>query len=571
LQNVLQLVIESSLDPQHSQCGFISVAKKNNAMRNALQLGTVVLAVLGGNLPATASATETPVATQTSSPTAPAQPVRFVVKSYQIEGSPQLDKATIDTLLGWLPGPARSLIDLEKAQQLLQSAYQHRGLGSVYVLLPEQEITDGMVRFNVVQGKVGKITVEGNKHFSEANVRHALVSLREGQPLDATKLSENIQLANENPARQLEVALSVDRDSGDIDAKAKVNDDKPLRYFATLDNSGNAATGRHRLGVAVQHSNLFERDHTASLAYTTSPDSPSGVDVGIYSLGYRLPLYPSDSLEMVYGHSNVAIPSGTPALGGVLGLTGKGDVLDLRWNHYLPRVGEYSSHLSFGADSQDLGSACSGLPSGGSVAGCVSYRTLPLSLAYSGKWELPERTLGLELGVRANAGGSSGEALTQASGRTVPQRFKLIKGEVMLTQAIGKWELHLAAQMQLADTPLPASEQFGLAGASAVRGYEERAVVSDEGMVLESELYTPVLALPLPGELRVLVFYDYGHGHDFQAAASSPNNLTLSSAGAGLRYQLRKNVFWRFDFAKPQHAETQPSGARVHFSLTLGY
>ncbi|MGC6622786.1 ShlB/FhaC/HecB family hemolysin secretion/activation protein, partial [Escherichia coli] len=74
-----------------------------------------------------------------------------------------------------------------------------------------------------------------------------------------------------------------------IDAAITVKDDNPLRVMLNVDNSGNRDTGQWRTGVAMQHSNLFNRDHVATVAYTTSPDSPSGAKVDLYSPGYRLP------------------------------------------------------------------------------------------------------------------------------------------------------------------------------------------------------------------------------------------------------------------------------------------
>ena len=56
-------------------------------------------------------------------------------------------------------------------------------------------------------------------------------------------MSESIQLANENPAKQLEVSLGVSEEEGKVDAKVAVTEQKPQRIFFTADNTGTAATG----------------------------------------------------------------------------------------------------------------------------------------------------------------------------------------------------------------------------------------------------------------------------------------------------------------------------------------
>ena len=76
---------------------------------------------------------------------------------------------------------------------------------------------------------------------------------------------------------------------GLVDVNVRVKDDKPWRLVGTLDNTGTSDTGYLRLGIGYQHSNLFDRDHTLSLQYITSP---SNLDqVSIYGVGYRVPYY----------------------------------------------------------------------------------------------------------------------------------------------------------------------------------------------------------------------------------------------------------------------------------------
>jgi hypothetical protein len=66
------------------------------------------------------------------------------------------------------------------------------------------------------------------------------------------------------------------------------------------------------------------------------------------------------------------------------------------------------------------------------------------------------------------------------------------------------WQARLAGSAQYTNTPLLAGEQFGLAGSTTVRGFQERAVAADSGIVANAELYTPELAssVGLPGQLR---------------------------------------------------------------------
>ena len=67
----------------------------------------------------------------------------------------------------------------------LQIAYQTAGWGAVQVTLPEQELERGEVNFEVIETRIGKVEVQGNVNFDEANVRRSVPSLlpRSSPPL----------------------------------------------------------------------------------------------------------------------------------------------------------------------------------------------------------------------------------------------------------------------------------------------------------------------------------------------------------------------------------------------------
>ncbi len=89
----------------------------------------------------------------------------------------------------------------------MRAAYVEQGLSAVQVMLPEQSVDNGVVRLRVVEGKLAKVRVEGQKFSSEAKVRRALPALREGAMPDSNAIAANLRLANEHPSRQTTVVL----------------------------------------------------------------------------------------------------------------------------------------------------------------------------------------------------------------------------------------------------------------------------------------------------------------------------------------------------------------------------
>lgn len=518
---------------------------------------------------------------------------RFDITRFAVEGNSLLPQSKVDEAVAPFRGAGRVYGDIQQALEALENAYRSAGYTAVQVSVPEQELTAGVVRLQVIETVVGKVVVSDNRHFSEQNIRASIPQLVEGSAPNLRRISESVQLANDNPAKQVNVTLTASETTNQIDAAIAVKDERPLRVMLNVDNSGSGDTGHWRTGVALQHSNLFDRDHVATVAYTTSPDSPSGAKVDLYSLGYRVPLYGmGDSLDLIYGKSNVSSGQ-TLALNSTLNITGRGEIYALRWNHYFARSGEWSSKLVFGADYKKVDSSCNingGLLNGASLNTCLPYSTLPLSVSYSAQQQGVGQLLDYNLGIARNL--ATGQARRNdtlqvtdryslfTGSRQSMDNFVIIRGGASWLKVFkDDWQLRLAGVLQVSSQALPAVEQFGLAGATAVRGFTERAVAADSGVIINNELYTPDLLAKreMRGNLRLLGFVDAGRGanNNVTAASTLSSTVTLASVGAGLRYTLGRDISLRLDVARVllngKSATEQRGDLNAHLSATLGF
>ncbi|WDZ96442.1 ShlB/FhaC/HecB family hemolysin secretion/activation protein [Herbaspirillum sp. WKF16] len=531
-----------------------------------------------------------------AAPQAPAAAVatsadeRFEIKRFQVDGNTLLPAQQIEQLVAPYSGPGRVYGDVQRALEALENAYGGAGYSAVQVYVPEQELTSGVVHIQVAETVIGKVTVADNKYFSEQNIRASIPALKEGAAPNLRKISESVQLANDNPAKQVNVTLVSGEDDKAVDANIAVTDNNPVRVILTLDNTGSADTGNWRTGVALQHSNLFNRDHVATVAYTTSPDNPSGSKVDVYSLGYRVPLYSvGDSLDFIYGKSNVSSGKSL-TLGSTLAITGKGDIYALRWNHFFARQGESTSRLVTGIDYKKLDSTCSINGFNGLFETCQPYSTMPVSLTYSGQRQSVGEMVDYNIGVARNiamgqAHSSSALGLSDrysavASGRSAADYFVILRGGASLFKGFASdWQMRLAITGQATSNALVPAEQFGLAGATTVRGLSERAVATDSGAIVNAEVYTPELLAKteLKGNLRLLAFFDAGRGFNNNAGGSTliPSTTTVASLGVGARYALGRDFNLRLDVARVSLSGTSTTEKRgdlnAHLSATLGF
>lgn len=485
------------------------------------------------------------------------QSLTFPIHRFEISGNTLLQENELQTLVAPHTGKDRSFANIQLAQEALERAFRRLGYSAVAVTLPEQDISAGVIRFNIIEGRLGNISVTGNRNYSESNVRNSLPSLSPGAMPHATRLAENVSLANENPAKHTEVLLKLSGEVGKVDAEIKVDEENPSRFVISLDNTGTSnAGGKYRMGLAWQHANVFDRDHVVAVQYTTSPEHMSQVKQ--LNVGYHVPLYDlGDSLDMYAGYSNV--DAGGLA-GTIESFVGKGAIAGMRYNQNLPRLGEYSHTLKYGLDWKRFDSDCVGpacLVIGNNVT------ATPVSVSYLGDWTRPNAQTTFAASYFHNLGwGSHNNDATYAGATHQLGSFGAIQGyslwrfnatQLNVLPAGLQSRLNLSAQYTT-DSLIP-GEQMGLTGASTVRGFDERFVARDRGFVLNVELYSPDWSKHLPfaaQQARALVFIDHAQGKYVRNASETDNlDQRVTSIGMGLRVTASKHTNMKLDVAKP--------------------
>src|SRR5690606_14128665 len=121
--------------------------------------------------------------------------------------------------------------------------------------------------------------------------------LREGETPNLARISKSLKLANENSAKKTTLRLQAAAREDEIDAVVRVDEEKPWRIGASIDNSGNRTTGKTLFTTQFQHANVGGRDHVLSLQYTTTIEHPE--QISVYGAGYHIPLYAlGDSIDL---------------------------------------------------------------------------------------------------------------------------------------------------------------------------------------------------------------------------------------------------------------------------------
>jgi hemolysin activation/secretion protein len=213
-------------------------------------------------------------------------------------------------------------------------------------------------------------------------------------------------------------------------------------------------------------------------------------------------------------------------------VSGRGEFWGARYTQAFPKRDNYGHKLTVGLESKLFVNSVDflGAPVGTDVG------SMPLLLRYSGSALESWGSWGFHAEYAANLGGGprNSQADYAASRAGASPNWQALRFGADLSYLMdSKWTIAARLRGQQSGEPLIAGEQFGLGGATSVRGFLERETSGDSGHQLNAELWAP----PIGETLHAFGFADYGY-RKFDIDVPGQNSAeSLASIGAGLRWR----------------------------------
>jgi hemolysin activation/secretion protein len=458
----------------------------------------------------------------------------------------------------FLKKPA-NLRDLNEICHRVSKYYQDRNQPVVTVMIPEQKVSSGSVQILVIRGKIGRVKVEGDKYFNAGNIADA-VRLREGDSIDLSTLTDDVNWLNGNMFRQVQPSLSPGSKEGETDVLLEVKDRFPFHPYVSYDNYGIQSLGYDRYSTGFTMIDAWTGwDQQLSYQYLTSGGFNNLVsNSGSYSTA--LPWHHNLTFLGSYSVSN-------PDAVGVLDQQGYYWQASMRYQVPLPtlsmingldfRQQAYAGY-DFKAANSDLffnGEALT--PTTGGLVGL--YNISQFVLGYAFTLVDPLGTSSFETVMNGSPGG-----MTSNNSNESFQNVNLVAESAYL---YGKFSLNrnfllpggvgisLSGQIQQSNSALMPSESFGIGGYDTVRGYDQRAANGDNGYLGNVEVRSPAISIwswlgakERMDSLIFLGFFDYGQVLQLSDESTTSVNAHMMSVGPGLRYNIGSYVTVRFDW-----------------------
>lgn len=121
--------------------------------------------------------------------------IRFFVSEIRVTKSEQLTADEIREAVAFPGAGEMSVEELQDVVARLNLLYEAKGIETSQAVLPPQTVKDGVVYVRLIEGRYGKLYVEGNKRIAESYVKNR-VQVQEGHLTDLNQLQKDMLLYN---------------------------------------------------------------------------------------------------------------------------------------------------------------------------------------------------------------------------------------------------------------------------------------------------------------------------------------------------------------------------------------
>ncbi len=470
-----------------------------------------------------------------------------------LEGSPIVPDAVRDKIISPYLDKTITFAELEIIRNGLTLWLVDNGFINSGVVIPDQEVDNGIIRMQVIEGSVTEITVSDTSSFSEDYFRSRLKMASE-PPFNLFNLRDMLQLLQQDPqVRSINATLSAGARPGESALSVKVSEGRPWSAYILSSNNNSPATGSYGGEIGLSYRNAIG---IGDLFSTRFGFTEGGYDM---SASVSVPVTSSDTtIEPFYrrGEHRVIDP-----LFSKLDIKSESETFGGKLSHPVIKSTRREVRPSISFDHSESRNYLLG--QGFSFS---ENETDGLSRLDVGR-------LGLEWLER----GASYVFLlsTNASFSADSAKFLSWQSRLMWMQRTGWFDTRfmIRGDAQISERSLPSMEKFSLGGINSVRGFRKNLLVNDNALGGSFEYFFPLISGDQGSELLTLSsFFDYGRGWDNSPSKLNTSEQQIAGAGVGVKLTwkgLSADILYAYPVIKPDNHQIEDLQDRgFHFLVS---
>ncbi|TCJ20387.1 ShlB/FhaC/HecB family hemolysin secretion/activation protein [Parasulfuritortus cantonensis] len=467
------------------------------------------------------------------------------VTGFHFTGNTVYSEAQLQAQLAEYQGKELNLDGLNEAADVIKSFYRQHEYFLAQAILPPQEIKDGVVHIQVVEGAIGKAHIkmaEGARLKESMARKYMDTMLPTGTLITETGIEKPLLLLNDLPGVTVRSTIRPGVETGQADMDVVVGDEgKRFGGDVQVDNWGNRNSGKLRVTGDFEARNLTGYGDLLSIRGLYADDKGTT----LARLAYTLPVG-SAGTKLTASYSDLTYKlSGTFS---DLDADGDAKVSSLLAVHPFNRSRNNNLFGLLGYDNKRMADR-------------------QFDGATEDKRTLNNIWFGLTGDYRDDLGGGALNTYTitltggdvditsdgTADNYDTEGKFaKLNVSYQRLQHVADNTALMISLAGQLANKNLAAVEQMSLGGPRGVRSHPVGEGAGDDAVLATLELRRVIPSLrPLGGTLQVSAFTDFGYSklHHDPLPSDDDNTSTLFGYGVGVNLGKRGDFLMRMDVA----------------------
>ena len=499
-------------------------------------------------------------------PAQTSEETQIVVSEFRVTGNTVIATEIIQQVLQPYQQRSYTLTSLQEVANILTSYYSEQGYLLARVILPPQEVLNGVVQLQVMEGLLQDITITGTERYRESWIRRAFtkVTSEKDTVIHQQSFEKIMLLLNDLPAVKITSEFHPGKNRGTADLAVTVSEQRPWNASVEVNTLGSEVVSQERTILSADRANFTGLGDILSLRVVKSLLNNSLL---FGRLGYTIPIHESGTRFSAYfSNGDFEIEpnfSTLGVLGGTLSSAG------FSFSQPLIRSRTRNLYLELGLDSKDT------KPEG--LSGLVNsddrIRSLKIgtSCAISGIERYSSYLFTINQGLGDNLGGlKNNDPRSSRAASGADNNFTYFTMNASVTQKLSPRITVIGrGSGQFSTRSLVSGEQFFIGGSGSVRGYPPSEFVGDNGLNLGLEGRMSLLRDPRQDWAQLSLFLDYGMTQIKEPATGQKSSANILGTGLGFQGVLPYKLEYRLEAGFPLGSPEPTSGDKVTYYLQI--
>ncbi|MEO8626660.1 MAG: ShlB/FhaC/HecB family hemolysin secretion/activation protein [Betaproteobacteria bacterium] len=504
--------------------------------------------------------------------------LQFLVRDIRVVGSTVFTEQQLAVVTSSYVNRKVTSEDLEALRIALTRLYVDKGYVNSGAVLPDQTVEAGVITYQIVEGKLDRIEMQGNRWLRERYYRDRL-ALAAGPPLNVDTLQERIQILLEDPRiERLNAELKPGASASEAILNVRAEERSPLKLWFDFDNYQAPSVGAERGVATIQHNSVTGNGDVLELSYGRS----RGLDP-LLDLGYTVPITARDTTLGIRYRKNDLVVVENPFAS--LNIESQSEVYTVSLRQPVYHTPSALATLELAGERTSLQTSVLGVPFD-LEPGAVNGETVSTAVRFAQEFAYRTRDQVIAARSRFSVGVDALSATTHTDGKPDSEFFTWLgqfqwvrQFDTLAPVGMPNAQVIFRSDVQLSNKPLLTVEQIALGGRYTVRGYPQNTLVRDNAFITSIEGRLPILRNTRWADyLELAPFFDYGRGWNTNRPTTGPSDL--AGVGIGVRWGMtihssvpirpQFEIYWGHPLRKIDTSASAAEGNGLYFQLLIG-